>query len=234
MVNQYALGDEIIRKLKSSLRVSEEEFAAFYIAKHTRDPFKVLVVTILSQNTAEKNTFRAFYRLEEKVGVSPENILNVDIKEIEDAIKPAGLYRGKARAIRLLAEVVQNELGGNLSKLLEKGVKEVRETLGKIPGIGEKTIDVLLVNWGYPVIPIDTHIRRVSLRLGLTSRSNYRSIREALHRIFREEVRADAHLYLIKMGRTFCKPKKPLCDRCPLKEYCKYRFQSRSVVNFIG
>ncbi|MGC9108470.1 MAG: endonuclease III domain-containing protein, partial [Infirmifilum sp.] len=98
----------------------------------------------------------------------------------------------------------------------------VREELGKIRGIGDKTIDVLLANYGYPIVAIDTHVRRVARRLGLTHAKTYMAIREDLEKVFRPEKRLTAHLLLILLGRNICKAKRPACLECPLKDICEY------------
>ncbi len=152
----------------------------------------------------------------------PESIARASLSEIEEAIKPAGLQRAKARAIKELANLILEEFNGDMRKLLEMGEEKVRECLSKIPGIGHKTIDVLLANWGYPVLPVDTHIRRISKRMGLASSGGYVGIRESLHKYFRPSRRLEAHLLLIKLGRTICKSQNPRCDLCPLRRFCKY------------
>lgn len=215
----YELGDRILALLRSRFRLSEGEFAALE-AGRSGDPFKVLVATIISQNTNERNTFLAFERLEAEVGVEPSRILAAGVEAVERSISAAGLQRQKAEAILAAAKLVAERYGGDLRRLLELGEEAARRELGSVKGIGEKTIDVLLAFSGFPLVPVDTHVRRVAGRLGLARGSSYRSVREALHRVFREEVRLEAHLLLIKLGREVCKARKPLCGECPLSQIC--------------
>lgn len=216
---RYELGDEILALLRARFEVGRGEFAALE-AGRSGDPFRVLVATIISQNTNERNTFRALERLEAEVGISPARIAEAGVEAVERAIAPAGLQRQKAEAIVAAAKLALERYGGDLGKLLERGEEEVRRVLGSIKGVGEKTIDVLLAFSGFPVLPVDTHVKRVATRLGLAGGSSYRGIRESLHRVFREEARLEAHLLLIKLGREVCKPRNPKCRECPLLRLC--------------
>lgn len=216
------LGREILRRLRSTFSIDDREFIGLYVARREGDPFKVLVATILSQNTSEANAFRAYESLRERLGVSPEELSRAPVEAIEEAVKPAGLYRAKARAIKELARVVVHE-GVDLRELLSRGEEEVRSFLSKIKGIGPKTIDVLLANWGYPVVPVDTHVRRVAIRLGLAPpNAGYEEVRASLERVFPPKERLEAHLLLIKLGRTLCRARRPRCNACPLTDICAF------------
>lgn len=216
---QYGLGDEILRILKTAFQIDENEFAALK-AGASGDPFKVLVATIISQNTNERNTFLALEKLEKEVGVEPPKIVAAGVEKVEEAIRAAGLQKQKAEAIVAAAELVLKEYGGDLRRLLEEGEERTRIVLGGIKGIGEKTVDVLLAFSGYPVVPVDTHVRRVAARLGIARGSSYKAVREALHSVFREAARLEAHLLLIKLGREVCRARNPRCSECPLRELC--------------
>ncbi|ABL77551.1 endonuclease III domain-containing protein [Thermofilum pendens] len=223
----YELGDEILARLKGAFSLGRGEFVALDVARRG-DFFGVLVATIISQNTNENNTLKAFASLEERVGVECEKIRKAGLSELAEAIRPAGLQEQKAKAIKQVASLLYEKYGCDIGKLLSRGVEEVIRELKQIEGIGDKTIDVLLANYGYPVLPIDTHVRRVSVRLGLARPGSYRAMQKSLHGFFREEARLDAHLYLIKLGRTLCRAKNPLCDECPLSDLCCYYRTSRA------
>ncbi|MEZ0346637.1 MAG: endonuclease III [Infirmifilum sp.] len=229
MGGTYDLGDLIVEKLRRAFKINPDEFAALKAAGE-KNPLKVLVATILSQNTTEKNTFRAISQLESKVGIDPNRLATIDLEELERVIAPAGLQKSKAFAIQAAARVLVEKYGGDINKLLSEGEARVREELGKIKGIGEKTIDVLLANSGFPVVAIDTHVRRVSRRLGLTTSKSYKAIRDDLHRVFRPEKRLEAHLLIIKLGREVCKARAPACVRCPLNDVCKF-YLARKEIN---
>ncbi|MEM2216780.1 MAG: endonuclease III [Thermofilaceae archaeon] len=218
------LGDLILKLLRQELKFREGEFTALEAGRQG-DPFRVLVATILSQNTNEKNTFLAFEKLDKGVGVTPFRILQAGEGKIKELIAVAGLQDQKAKAVVEVSKLIQERYGGDLKKLLALGEEVVRKELGSVRGVGDKTIDVLLAFSGFPVVPIDTHVKRVSRRLGLAHSSNYKKIREELHRVFRENVRLEAHLLLIKLGREICKARNPLCFKCPLKELCLNAFK---------
>lgn len=226
-MNSYValeLGDRILELLRRELKVEESEFAASEAGRRG-DPFRVLVATILSQNTNERNTFLAFKKLDERIGITPFRILQAGEEKVKELIAIAGLQEQKAKAIVEVSKLVQKRYGGDLKKLLVLGEETVRKELSSVRGIGDKTIDVLLAFFGFPVVPIDTHVKRVSKRLGLTRSSSYRKIREELHKVFKENARLEAHLLLIKLGRETCKARNPLCSKCPLKELCPSSFK---------
>ena len=210
--------EELLKRLRKALELREDDFIALKAYRETRDPFKVLVATVLSQNTTEANAFAALRSLKRSVGLDPESIHRASLAEIERAIRPAGLWRQKARAIKRVAEMVVGGL--DLARLLDLGPDEVHRTLGAVPGIGKKTVDVLLALFRGGVIPVDTHVKRVARRLGLTSSSSYEGVKSDLESFFPSSMRLEAHFYLITLGRTICKARKPLCDECPIQDVC--------------
>ncbi len=217
---------EFLDKIKNMLKIRKEDFIAWKVASETCDPFKVLIATLLSQNTTDKNALKAYQRLEEKIGVKPEKLASTSIEEISDAIKVAGLYKAKARAIREIARIILEKYQGDLRNILN--LENAREKLLSLPRVGEKTADVLLLMLaGKETIPVDTHIRRVSLRLGIASGKDYSSIQKSLMEYFRGEDFLEVHLYLIALGRTYCKSRRPLCEKCPLINECKYYLSKR-------
>jgi len=211
----WRLGDRILEKLKKALMIREEEFAALSVSRDKKEFFKILVTVILSQNTNETNTWRAYNRLKERIGVTPQALLEAPIQLVEEAIKPAGLQRSKGRALKSVARIFMKHKPSELTS-------ELKEELLRVKGVGYKTIDVVAAMLGEPVLPIDTHIRRVSRRLGIGG-GGYKNLQQALHKLFRPERRLEAHLYLIAFGRRICRARNPLCDNCPLGEMCEYR-----------
>jgi len=138
------------------------------------------------------------------------------------AIRVAGLQRQKARAIIALAMVVLERFGGDLDSVLALETEEAREALMSLPGVGPKTADVvLLFSKGAATFPIDTHIARVSRRLGLVQKTaGYEQMRRELQSLFPPERYGQAHLLLIQLGRSYCRAAKPLHDACPVRDYC--------------
>jgi len=189
-----------------------------------KDPFQVLVITIISQNTNDKNTLRAYANLEAKGLVDPKSILEASEEELQEALKVAGLYRNKARKLKELASMVMEEYGGDLRRILDLPLEEARAKLLALPGVGYKTADVVLLFCaGKPVIPVDTHVNRTAKRLGFVDEeAGYEEVRLSLQRYYPPEYYLDLHLLLISLGREYCKAGKPLCERCPLRTYCSY------------
>jgi len=217
-IDKQKLGHIILEKLTSTFRIKKGDFVVDY----AENPFEILVSIILSQNTSDKNSIRAFLNLKSSIGTSPEKLAKASLEEIEKAIKVGGLYKIKARRIKELANMVLNGL--NLREVLELPVKLARRKLLKIPGIGRKTADVFLALFGKKTIGVDTHAARVAKRLGLVNDdANYDEIRHALLETFSFVENFDyVHRLLIQLGRTFCKAKSPKCKECPLNEYCSH------------
>ncbi|MCD6368596.1 MAG: endonuclease III [Thermoproteales archaeon] len=216
--------DQVLTRLKESMNIDEEDFIARKIYLETRDPFKTLVAAILSQNTRESNAFKAYERLEKMVGVDPEKIYEAEYSILEEAIRPAGLSLMKSRAIKFLAWRARKK-GWFENLMSSNNIEDIRKKLTSVPGIGIKTADVLLVNLGFPVVPIDTHVRRVIRRLGIVDdgEKNYIRMQKKILENISLDNCLDLHFYLIKLGRTYCRDSKPLCDRCPLNDLCPSR-----------
>ncbi len=185
--------------------------------------YKILIATILSQNTNDKNSIRAFKNLEEEIGIEPSKILNTDTERLAEVIRIGGLHKIKAKKIKLATKIIQENYGGDLSKIMDLPYEEARDILLKIPGIGDKTADILLLKMGYPSFPVDTHIKRITKRLGLVNQNaRYMEISNVWKKSIPVNLYLDAHMELIAFGRKICKAKNPRCDICPLKSSCRY------------
>ena len=186
--------------------------------------FETLVITILSQSTADINTRRAFDRLRDRFEIRPRVLAEASIDDIQECIKPAGLYNLKAPRIKAVAEIIVKEYSGDLSSILDLPLEEARERLLELPGVGDKTADILLNFIGnYEVFPVDTHIKRISKRLGLVAENaGYREIRERLEEAVPGERRRKVHFLLIKFGRETCKAIRPRHEICPVASLCGY------------
>ena len=186
------------------------------------DPFKVLVRTIISQSTAEANTRRAYSNLSRKMLLTPKSLAEADIKEIADALFVAGLYRNKARIIKKVSQLIIEKLNGSLDFIYSKPLKEAREKLLGLPGVGPKTADIILLFCAKrPVLPVDTHVNRVSKRLGLVPpEADYEKIRECLQALYPPEEYFTVHMLFISLGREICKAKRPRHDECPVNHLC--------------
>jgi endonuclease-3 len=178
-----------------------------------------LILTIISQNTADRNTVRAFENLSSRFKVTPEVLAKARPGQIEECLRVAGLYRNKAKTIRRVSRIVLDRFRGHLEQVLSLPLPEARTTLLELPGVGPKTADVvLLFCGGKPTIPVDTHVYRVSKRLGLApERGNHEVVRASLQEAYRPEDYAAVHLLLILLGRKHCKAGVPRCRECPVK-----------------
>ena len=206
---------EILNRLKSEFNIPDRN-------SMNRDPFELLVVTVLSQSTTSINTRRAFKRLKDRFNISPECLAQAEVRDIEEAIRVGGLYRNKARVLKALSKEVLERFGGSLDFIYRVGVDEARERLMSLPGVGPKTSDVvLLFAVGRNVLPIDTHIDRVSKRLHLApERGNYEAVRRSLESLYETEDYLSVHFAFINLGRKYCKARRPLCRQCPVSDLC--------------
>jgi endonuclease-3 len=193
--------------------------------KSRRNPFQTLVTTILSQNTADRNTARAFEALSKRFEIKPDPLARADVGEIEAAIQVAGLYKSKANAIKQAARILLEEYGGTLQPILSLPLDEARKALMQFPGVGPKTADVvLLFSASQPTIPVDTHVNRVSKRLEFAApNADYNGVREALQSLYNPRDYLSVHLLLIAHGRRYCHAQHPLCNECPINTWCPTR-----------
>jgi len=210
------------------LRVLRKTFAMPDWTARSRDPFKTLIATIISQNTADRNTARAFENLSKRFEITPEVLAKAKTAQIEECLRVAGLYRNKARVIKQVSKIILEEFHGRLDSILSLPREEARNTLMKLKGVGPKTADVvLLFSANKPTIPVDTHVNRVAKRLGLApSPGDYESVRKSLESLFDAKDYLAVHVLLIQHGRRYCKARNPLCKQCPLNVLCPSAYLS--------
>ena len=207
------------------LHILRQTFEMPKWTKAKRDPFETLIVTIISQNTADRNTARAFERLSNRFEIKPEVLANAEISQIEEALKTAGLYRNKAKTIKHVSKIILEDFHGSVQPILALPLEEARKTFIQMPGVGPKTADVvLLFSKGQPTIPVDTHVNRVSKRLGFApADGDYEAVRMSLQSLYDPADYLAVHVLLIAHGRRYCKARHPLCEQCPVNSYCPSR-----------
>jgi endonuclease-3 len=212
-------------RAESILAMLRRTFAMPTWTTSERDPFETLIVTIISQNTADRNTARAFEDLSNNFPITPEALAKAKTRQIEESLRVAGLYRNKARNIKQLSRILLDQFQGRLEQVLSLPMQEARKTLLELPGVGPKTADVVLLFCGKkPTIPVDTHVYRLSKRLGLAPQDgNYEAVRTSLQELFSPKDYASVHVLLILHGRRYCKAGIPLCRECPIDELCPSR-----------
>ena len=191
---------------------------------HPRDPVASLVSTILSQNTNDVNRDRAFERLREALPTW-EAVRDAPLGELIEAIRPAGLGPTKAPRIQEALRRITEERGTiEIGFLGEIALEEARAWLLNIPGVGPKTAAiVLLFALGMPAFPVDTHIHRVTRRLGLIpEKTNREKAHTLLEALVPPELYYPFHINLIEHGRATCHARNPKCARCILQDHCAY------------
>ena len=188
------------------------------------DPLSELVTIILSQNTSDVNSFRAYDSLKECFPSWIE-VAQADASQIEEAIRSGGLSKVKASRIKVILNLILKERGDlSLDFLADLPLDEAKAWLQRLPGVGPKTVAcVLLFSLGRPVFPVDTHVYRVAKRLGFIS--NGISVEQA-HRVLGEMIPDEdvyrMHMNMVDHGRKICKSQKPKCPECVLKEICPW------------
>jgi endonuclease-3 len=214
--------ENIHQRATGILDILKSEFSVPKLSNIADDPFKVLIRTVISQSTAEANTRRAYENLSKRMVITPRRLADADVKEIEEALRVAGLYRNKSRTIKNISELMLEEYGGSLDFIYSTPLEEARERLMELPGVGPKTADIVLLFCAErPTIAVDTHVNRVSKRLGLASaKADYEVVRRSVQELYRPKEYLSVHMLLIALGRRYCKALNPLCSICPVRQNC--------------
>jgi endonuclease-3 len=191
-----------------------------------QDPYISLIITILTQNKTADSARKTFYRLQRRYeGIDVHKMAGADKKELEELIRFSGPY--KAAYIIECSRQIIKRWNGSMEWLRGVPTPEAREALLSLHGVGPKTADcVLLFSLGHSVVPVDTHICRVSQRLGLSlsmgdSEAAKRQVKEDLEK--KHKLPGMAHLLIISLGRDFCKALVPLHHICPVEDICPKR-----------
>lgn len=204
-----------------------QRLLAFYGRPEWREPLPALdemISTILSQNTNDRNRDLAFQSLRRRFATW-EQVRDALPVQVVDAIRIAGLANQKGPVIQTVLREITAERGSlDLSFLQDMPIEEARAWLIKFKGIGPKTAAIVLMfSLGKPAFPVDTHIYRVTGRLGLRlMRMTVEDAHPHLTNLFPPEAYGPVHLNLIRLGRELCHPRSPDCNRCPLREICDY------------
>ncbi len=181
--------------------------------------YELLIAIVLSAQTTDKRVNSVTSILFDRYN-SLEELSKADIKDIEEILRPLGSFRKKAFYVKEIARILVTSY--------DSKVPIKRGQLEAMPGVGRKTVNVFLGEfYNIPLIAVDTHVERVSKRLGLAKDSdNVREVEEKLKRAFKREEWAKIHLQLVLFGRYHCKAVSPNCDNCKLKDICKYEKRS--------
>ena len=183
-----------------------------------------LVSTILSQNTNDVNRDVAFNRLKEKFP-NWEAVRDAPVEAVIDAVRPAGLANQKAPRMQAILRQITEERGSlDLEFLGSLGREKAHAWLSRFKGVGPKTAAIVLqFALGIPAFPVDTHVYRVSGRIGLRpEKMTVEGTHAWLEKVFKPEQYGPGHMNLIRLGREICHARKPECERCPLSGLCDY------------
>lgn len=187
-------------------------------------PVDELVCTILSQATSDTNRDKGFFALKERYD-SWEAVMNAPTEEVVKTIYSAGLANQKAPRIQNALRTIQEKHGKiSLDFLATLPVKEATRWLTDIKGIGRKTAAIILLfTFNKPAFPVDTHVHRITKRVGLIpQKTSATKAHDILEEIGNPETFYPMHLHLIQHGRETCKARNPLCQNCPIQIYCDY------------
>ncbi len=177
-------------------------------------PFQLLVSTILSAQSTDKQVNTITKTL---FSVSPdaESMSRMEPDALTEIVRSINYYKTKAKNILATSRILVESYNGEIPRS--------REALESLPGVGRKTANIVLSNaFGEPVMPVDTHVHRVSNRLGLVKTDSPRKTEDALIAVIPKELVISFHHYLVLHGRYICKARKPLCSECPITAACDY------------
>lgn len=211
--------EEIYRRLAAAMPdpKSELEFTT---------PFELLVAVVLSAQATDKSVNLATRKLF-PVANTPDRLAKLGVEGLENYIRTIGLYRGKAKNVIKLSEIILREHGGK--------VPRTREALEALPGVGRKTANVVLnVAFEELTIAVDTHVFRVANRTGLAPGKDPLEVEAKLLKVTPKQYLRNAHHYLILHGRYICLARKPLCAKCPIFEPCEFKEKKKIAAEMLA
>ena len=202
------------KRVKEIIKILSKEIPDSTIALKFSNPLELLIATILSAQCTDVKVNQVTVDLFKKYR-SVRDYAESDLLKLEEEIRPTGFYRNKAKSIQKCCQELVNRFGGEVPKTLED--------LVTLPGVGRKTANVILGNaFGVPGIVVDTHVHRVSRRIGLTRNDDPVKIEFDLMEIVPKEEWTHFSNLLVWHGRKTCVARKPLCGICPIRKWCDY------------
>jgi endonuclease-3 len=215
--------EQPIARQRRGARIILKRLTAMYpeiaTALTYRDPWQLLVATVLSAQTTDDNVNRVTPVLFEK-WPTPEDLANANPEDVEEVVYSTGYYRQKTKSLLALAGDVVERFNGEVPRDFDDMVT--------LRGVGRKTASVVMAEaWGEPAIAVDTHVKRLSNRLGLTTSSDPVNIEHDLKNLYLKETWAGISMRFIQFGRDVCDARKPRCWECPLRDRCPYEPKTR-------
>jgi endonuclease-3 len=194
------------------LEILRETYPDAHCELNFRNPFELLIATILSAQTTDQKVNQVTAELFDQYPTAQE-MLTITLSELEKRIRAIGLFRTKAKNILKTCKIIAENYKGEVPQSFDQ--------LVELPGVGRKTAGVVLSNaFGIPAFPVDTHVLRVANRLGLTDKDDPFKVEKDLTALIPEEHWIDTHHQLIFHGRRMCSARNPRCTECPLANYC--------------
>lgn len=208
-MNYKEVLDEIEKALEGEAHLDE-------LAKKKQDPFRILISTILSARTKDANTRIATDKLFAEFD-TPKLIAEANIEDLEDLIRCSGFYKIKAARIKEVSRVLLEKYDGKVPDDYDK--------LIKLPGVGSKTANCVLVYaFKVPAIPVDTHVHRISNRLGWVKTKNPNKTEQALKEVVPKDLWIKLNRLFVRFGQQICIPIRPKCEICPINDTCPKDF----------
>lgn len=202
----------VIQLLRKAVKGMQEPAATVVISEYGKDPFLILVSCILSLRTKDSVSLPASQRLFTQAK-TPQQLLQLPDSQIQQLIYPVGFYRNKTKTLKAISHVLITDFNGEVPATLEG--------LLSLPGVGQKTANLVLGEaFGIPAICVDTHVHKISNRLGLVTTTTPEETEVELKKILPEEYWIEYNRLLVMWGQNICVPVSPWCSRCVLSDIC--------------
>ena len=213
-----------MNKINEIIELLREEFPGLDPKPGKSDPLDILIATMLSQNTTDKTSYRAFMNLKNDFK-DWDDVMNAPIGKIRNAVRVCGLTNQKSASIKKMLKQMKKKYGRLSLKFLNKmSNDEIYEELMQYDGVGVKTIScVLAFSLGRDVFPVDTHVHRITNRLGIANAATPVKTFEQLKDKIPEGRKFLLHTLLIRFGRKVCRAQNPLCSKCRLYDLCTFK-----------
>ena len=200
------------QRVQQIIKLLKQEYPEAGTRLHFSNSLELLVAVVLSAQSTDEQVNKVTPELFSRFS-SAQELAAMDIEELEELIRGVGLYKNKARHIKGLAEKIAVDYDGK--------VPDTFDELLKLPGVGRKSANVMLsVGFDQPGLGVDTHVKRVARRLGITSEKNSNLIEKDLKQVIPVSLWSDSHHLLIAHGRAVCQARKPQCSNCILVDLC--------------
>ncbi|HEX2056008.1 MAG TPA: endonuclease III [Nitrospiraceae bacterium] len=210
--------EQLRARILRIVRILERSRPHAAVELHHRSAWELLVATILSAQCTDQRVNQVTPTLFRRYA-GPAAYAETDQAELEELIKSTGFYKSKAKHVTACAQAIVGRHGGHVPKTMEE--------LTALPGVGRKTANVILGHWfGEPAVVVDTHVKRVAARLGLTTATDPDRIETDLQRLLPPKDWTTGSQQLLLHGRYICLARRPLCERCPIYDDCPWKGKS--------